>query len=129
MKTINIIPSDYEGSPREALGYAAGTDVIVERTANGYNWRQAAEQAMAEAGLTEAHIICMWAGGFSGRMEIESADTAEVDEQPSTYATEKVADYANASEHKPSPAEDVYDNIYNEGGDGYNPHRGWRVDA
>lgn len=79
MNIINIIPSDYIGDPRKAIGYcwqdyksrAPGIDIIVPRDKiNGIDYTSAAKKAMREAGLTEAYITCMWAGGFQGDINI-----------------------------------------------------------
>ena len=108
---INIIPSDYCGNPKEALGYAwqdlgnkvAGNDVVVTRDPQrGIDWRGAAEAKMREMGITEAYINCMWCGGFGGAIKIECA--AETVKQPAPLTMEEVA----ASEHAAEQADLEY---------------------
>ena len=90
IKTINIIPDDYEGNPRDALGYGwadfeariPGEDVVLPRTDKGIDYRgYIAERFGASAaifgenqcgfrrrpkGRMVALINCMWCGGVSG---------------------------------------------------------------
>jgi len=88
--TINIIPEDYEGNPRDALGYAwadldariPGEDVTLPRTDKGIDYRgYIAERFGASAAIHDnnqydflrppkgrvvALINCMWCGGQGG---------------------------------------------------------------
>lgn len=95
---INIIPSDYEGDPRSALGYpwqdyatkTPGHDVIVDRTENGIDYMGAAQAKMAELGVTSAYVTCMWCGGFSGDVTSTTEEPKAVD-QPAPLSVEEVA--------------------------------------
>ena len=103
MQTINIIPADYNGNPRNALGYGwqdyatktPGVDVVVERTENGIDYMGAAMAAMREMGITEAYINCMWCGGFSGMIEVGAIDAEEI---AAPLAAEEVAAYERAAD-------------------------------
>jgi len=90
MQTINIIPDDYEGNPRDALGHGwadfeariPGEDVVLPRTDKGIDYRgYITERFGASAaifgenqcgfrrrprGRMVALINCMWCGGVSG---------------------------------------------------------------
>jgi len=107
MNVINIIPSDYNGDPKKALGYAwqdyntktPGSDVIVERTENGIDYMAAARAKMAEMGMTKAYINCMWCGGFDG--EITATEEPKAVEQPAPLSAEEIV----ANEHNFERAE------------------------
>lgn len=86
---INLIPSDYEGNPREALGYCwqdystknPGIDVVVD-ISNGVDWKAEAISAMEEHGIKEAFINCMWGCSDLGgtiTIECECVETVEVE--------------------------------------------------
>ncbi len=97
MKTINIIPSDYKGDPKKALGYCwsdymtktPGDDVIAEITDDGIDYIAVAKAKMAELGVEEAYINCMWCGGFKGEITSDNANT--VDAQPAPLSFDEVA--------------------------------------
>ena len=94
---INIIPSDYNGNPQKALGYAwqdydlktPGNDVVVERTDNGIDYMAAARTKMAEMGVSVAYINCMWCGGFSG--EITATEEPKVVKHQAPLSLKEVA--------------------------------------
>lgn len=104
MIVINIIPSNYNGNPRNALGYAwadwslktPGHDVVAEHTENGTDWRSAAKGKMAELGVTEAYVNCMWCGGFDGMFE--ATVEPESKEEPAPLTVEEIATNEYASE-------------------------------
>jgi len=97
MNVINIIPSDYSGDPRKALGYAwqdyatktPGVDVVVENTGNGIDYMAAARAKMAEMGMVKAYINCMWCGGFDG--EVTATEEPKAVEQPAPLSVEEAA--------------------------------------
>ena len=86
METLNIIPSNYDGNPRDALGYCwqdfekkiPGEDVIL----NGVNWKDYLKSRYGDnievhnhnqygflktvPGKIVTSVNCMWCGGFSG---------------------------------------------------------------
>lgn len=89
--TINIIPADYDGNPRDALGYAwadldnkiPGEDIVLDRDPEkGIAWEEYLKCRFGEdveihnhnnygwlkdtPGKIIAHINCMWCGGISG---------------------------------------------------------------
>jgi len=105
MTIINIIPSDYNGDHKKALGYAwqdydtktPGIDVIVDNTWSGIDYMAAALAKMAEIGVTMAYINCMWCGGFSG--EITAAEELREIEQPAPLSAEEVAVTEHNFEH------------------------------
>lgn len=95
MHTINIIPSNYEGDPRKALGYAwadfenqtPGEDVRLERTTQGFQVmeylraRFGADVEIAAVdflnppkGRVIARVNCMWAGGARLAVCLPDAD-------------------------------------------------------
>lgn len=101
MKVINIIPLNYKGNPQSALGYCwqdyatktPGSDVVVERTDNGIDYMTAARAKMAELGVSNAYVNCMWCGGFGGEITVDEEPKAV--EQPAPLSVEEVA----ANEH------------------------------
>ena len=123
MNVINIIPSDYKGDPRKALGYAwqdyttktPGIDVIVENTGHGIDYMSAARAKMADMGVVAAYINCMWCGGFSG--EITATQEPKAVEQPAPLSVEEVA----ANEHNSERIEIADQDLWNAKHPGYCP--------
>jgi len=112
METINIIPSNYEGNPHDALGYAwedvahkiPGEDIVlmcdpekgipwkkylrdryggdVEIHSHNYGWLMD-----TPGGKIVARINCMWCGGVSGVVYRPDHDTTRKPESPDNCQT------------------------------------------
>lgn len=103
--TINIIPADYDGNPRDALGYAwadldariPGEDVTLPYT-DGIDYRGYVEQRFGPQasihnnnqygflrqpkGRVLARLNCMWCGGLSG---VVYAPEGQQDDRQAAY--------------------------------------------
>ena len=85
---INIIPSDYKGDPKKALGYCwqnysekvEGFDIIVDddsdKSKEGLN--KVIQAKIIENGADSAYVNKMWCGGDSYKVKIED-DTCKDD--------------------------------------------------
>lgn len=101
IETLNIIPSDYNGNPRDALGYAwkdldrriPGEDITLKcNPEKGITWKDYLKARYGEdvevhnhnnygflqdtPGRIIASVNCMWCGGFSGVVYRPSPGTA-----------------------------------------------------
>lgn len=88
LPVINVIPSDYKGNPKNALGYAwqdfenqiPGSDVfVITDPINGIDYKAAVKAKMIEMGVTKAAYNCMWCGGASDFMTLETDANSEFD--------------------------------------------------
>ena len=101
LPVINVIPSDYNGNPQAALGYAwqdlenktPGSDVIaIKDPETGIDYKAAVKAKMAEMGITKAAYNCMWCGGVWDVMELsEQEPTPEKTEASGEELTETAA--------------------------------------
>ena len=84
---INIIPTDYEGDPKKALGYCwqdyatktPGHDMIIDTT-GGIDRNKVAADILTDMGIEEAYFNFMWCGGFQGTIKngITCSDVPEM---------------------------------------------------
>ena len=91
---INIIPSNYDGNPRDALGYpwqvykeVPGNDITIDP---GMDYIAVAKKAMRDLGVTEASVTCMWAGGAAN--ELVTLDDSTTDDSTSVVTGSTMAE-------------------------------------
>jgi len=133
MKIINIIPADKfeDKSYKNSLSYAEGDDRMLVGEVS-----EMIESIKAELGnvkLAEGDeqvdgefigwVICMWPGGASYQI-FKMAEVAEESKEQVAEMVEVInPKYASMSVADAKAAEQNYDNVNNEGGEGYNPYR------
>lgn len=151
MRVINIIPVDYSGDPREALGYAwaelvmdgykvnpekstPGEDILggheqiqnlMQQLKNEFGDIVAINQQDSEfreqAGEKIAVINCMWCGGATMTIykKVEAQAVTQVKTETEAERPDPLVNVKGDRKKK----EAVYDNLFNEGEEGYNPYR------
>lgn len=159
MKTINIIPADYSGDPKKALGYA-WTDLVMdgykvdhvkstpgEDIVGDYqtyinlqkelekefgqivviNPQDYSARDLERAGDKIAILNCMWCGGANSTVykKITAKNKAIVSEDTNAEMETQIQmpDPLMNVKGDRKKKEIVYDNIFNEGAEGYNPYR------